>query len=76
MASPSRDGESVEETPNPSGRGEHGACRVQRVTCGRCGWPSVSVAQDGLRVLSFVCHWCGKTTIGVVDPSIKRNVIF
>jgi hypothetical protein len=36
----------------------------------------VSVAQEGLRVLSFVCHWCGKTTIGVIDPSIKRNVIF
>ena len=53
-----------------------GATRVQRVTCGRCGWPSACVAQEGMRLLTFVCHWCGKTTIGVVDPTIKRTVIF
>ncbi|MBJ7608194.1 MAG: hypothetical protein JF887_02025 [Candidatus Dormibacteraeota bacterium] len=46
------------------------------MTCGQCGWPSSCVAQDGLRLLSFVCHWCGKSTVGVVDPSIKRTVIF
>lgn len=56
--------------PEPSAR------RVQSVTCGQCGWPSSCVAQDGLRLLSFVCHWCGKSTVGVVDPSIKRTVIF
>ena len=53
-----------------------GATRVQSVTCGRCGWPSACVAQDGMRLLTFVCHWCGRTTIGVVDPTIKRTVIF
>ena len=50
--------------------------RVQSVMCGRCGWPSACVAQEGLRLLTFLCDWCGKTTVGVVDPSIKRNVIF
>jgi hypothetical protein len=29
-----------------------------------------------MRVLSFVCHWCGQQTVGVVDPTIKRTVIF
>ena len=53
-----------------------GVMRVQSVACGRCGWPSACVAQEGMRLLSFVCHWCGKTTIGVVDPTIKRTVIF
>ncbi len=53
-----------------------GARRVQNVTCGNCGWPSACVAQSGMRLLSFVCHWCGKSTVGVVDPTIKRNVIF
>ena len=50
--------------------------RVQTVTCGQCGWPSAAVAQEGMRLLSFVCHWCGKRTVGVVDPTIRRNVIF
>ena len=63
------------DTPNPE-RTTTGATRVQSVTCGRCGWPSACVAQDGMRLLTFVCHWCGKTTIGVVDPTIKRTVIF
>ncbi len=49
---------------------------VKNVTCGQCGWPSACVAQDGMRVLTFVCHWCGKTTVGIVDPTIKRTIIF
>ncbi len=49
---------------------------VRNVTCGQCGWPSACVAQEGLRLLTFVCHWCGKTTVGIVDPTIKRTVIF
>ena len=53
-----------------------GLRRVQSVTCGNCGWPSACIAQDGMRLLSFVCHWCGKSTVGVVDPTIRRNVIF
>jgi hypothetical protein len=72
MESQSRgDGSESVETP-----AEHGACRVQSVLCGRCGWPSASVTQQGMRVLSFVCHWCGMRTVGIVDPDIKRNVIF
>lgn len=63
------------DTPAPA-PATSGATRVQSVTCGRCGWPSACVAQDGMRLLTFVCHWCGKTTIGVVDPTIKRMVIF
>jgi hypothetical protein len=68
--------------PEPDGepdRGicaEHGSCRVQRVMCGQCGWPSAMVAQEGMRLLRFGCHWCGKTTVGVVDPTIRRTVIF
>ncbi len=54
----------------------HGDTRVQSVACGNCGWPSACVTQDGMRVLQFVCHWCGKVTVGVVDPEIKHNVIF
>ncbi len=64
------------DSAGPDDRSEAGARRVQTVTCGRCGWPSASVAQEGMRLLSFVCHWCGKTTVGVVDPTIRRNVIF
>ncbi len=52
------------------------ARRVQSVACGNCGWPSACIAQNGMRLLSFVCHWCGKSTVGVVDPTIRRNVIF
>ena len=63
------------DTPNAK-PASAGGTRVQSVTCGRCGWPSVCVAQDGMRLLTFVCHWCGKTTLGVVDPTIKRTVIF
>ena len=69
---PRADGGDISNTQPASS----GATRVQSVTCGRCGWPSACVAQDGLRLLTFVCHWCGKTTIGVVDPTIKRTVIF
>lgn len=75
------------DRPTPSqGRGEaphgddaapaRGGCRVQSVTCGRCGWPNACVTQDGMRVLQFLCHWCGKVTVGVVDPTIKRTIIF
>jgi hypothetical protein len=72
------------DTPPPGGNLDEpppapapgGATRVQSVTCGRCGWPSACVAQDGMRLLSFVCHWCARTTVGVVDPTIKRTVIF
>jgi hypothetical protein len=56
----------------PSGAARH----VISVTCGNCGWPSACIAQEGMRLLSFVCHWCGKKTVGVVDPTIRRNVIF
>ncbi len=59
-----------------AGPQEPGARRVQMVTCGQCGWPSACIAQNGMRLLSFVCHWCGKSTVGVVDPTIRRNVIF
>ncbi|MGH7687056.1 MAG: hypothetical protein ACREN2_09605 [Candidatus Dormibacteria bacterium] len=71
----------VPDPENVAGREQEqppasGGCRVQSVTCGRCGWPSACVAQDGMRVLSFVCHWCGKQAFGVVDPTIQRMVIF
>jgi hypothetical protein len=73
-ASPSQqgpsDGTGAPDDSPPNAR------RVQAVTCGNCGWPSACVAQNGMRLLSFVCHWCGKTTVGVVDPTIRRNVIF
>jgi hypothetical protein len=68
--------DSAEGPGIPDGRPQGNARRVQTVTCGRCGWPSACIAQDRMRLLSFVCHWCGKTTIGVVDPTIRRNVIF
>ncbi len=68
---PDPEGEAAHDPP-----GEPGACRVQSVVCGQCGWPSASVAQEGMRLLRFVCHWCGKTTLGVVDPTIRRTVIF
>jgi hypothetical protein len=72
--SPSHGQGEVPNGPDEVARG--GARRVQSVTCGNCGWPSACVAQHGMRLLSFVCHWCGKTTVGVVDPTIRRNVIF
>ncbi len=71
---PERDG--AEEAGTPSCGRAGGGRRVQTVSCGRCGWPSACIAQEGMRLLSFVCHWCGKATVGVVDPTIRRNVIF
>jgi hypothetical protein len=75
MESPPPRGEAAEEPREPAG-GPPGARRVQTITCGNCGWPSACIAQDGMRLLSFVCHWCAKPTVGVVDPTIRRNVIF
>ncbi len=71
-----RQQDSEDDPMSGKARAERGACRTQSVTCGQCGWPSACVAQDGMRLLSFVCHWCGKTTVGVVDPTIRRTVIF
>ena len=49
---------------------------IQTVTCGRCGWPNACRTQSGMRTLRFMCQWCERMTTGIVDPSIKRNVIF
>jgi hypothetical protein len=76
MDPPLREREPAEQPGEPDGHASAGARRVQTVTCGNCGWPSACIAQDGMRLLSFVCHWCGKTTVGVVDPTIRRTVIF
>lgn len=69
-----------DEITGPAGPGQtpptRGDRHVQSVACGRCGWPSACVTQEGLRVLRFVCHWCGEVTVGVVDPTIKRTIIF
>jgi len=50
--------------------------RIQAVVCGRCGWPNACRIQSGMRTLRFMCQWCERMTTGIVDPSIKRNVIF
>jgi len=50
--------------------------RIQAVACGRCGWPNACRVQTGMRTLRFMCQWCERMTTGIVDPSIKRNVIF
>ena len=50
--------------------------RIQAIVCGRCGWPNACRIQSGMRTLRFVCQWCERMTTGIVDPSIKRNVIF
>jgi hypothetical protein len=50
--------------------------RIQAVACGRCGWPNACRVQSGMRTLRFMCQWCERMTTGIVDPSIKRNVIF
>lgn len=50
--------------------------RIQSVSCGRCGWPNACRVQDGMRALRFMCQWCSQMTTGIVDPSLKRNVIF
>lgn len=48
---------------------------VVEVPCGRCGWPNRRFAQRGMRALSFVCQWCGKRTVAIVDHSLKRHII-
>ncbi|MGI8848480.1 MAG: hypothetical protein ACR2GX_09530 [Candidatus Dormibacteria bacterium] len=63
-------------TPPPEQTPAPGGCRVESITCGRCGWPSACVTQDGMRLLRFLCHWCGELTVGIVDPTIKRTIIF
>jgi hypothetical protein len=40
------------------------------------GWPNACRTQSGMRTLRFMCQWCERMTTGIVDPSIKRNVIF
>jgi hypothetical protein len=50
--------------------------RIQAIVCGRCGWPNACRIQSGMRTLRFMCQWCERMTTGIVDPTIKRNVIF
>jgi len=49
---------------------------IASVTCGRCGWPNACRVQQGMRALRFMCQWCGQMTTGIVDPSLRRNIIF
>ena len=53
-----------------------GDVRIQSIMCGRCGWPNACRIQSGMRTLRFMCQWCERMTTGIVDPSLKRNVIF
>jgi hypothetical protein len=63
--------------PDSNGADAPGAdVRIQAVVCGRCGWPNACRIQSGMRTLRFMCQWCERMTTGIVDPSIKRNVIF
>ncbi len=63
--------------PDPRGAASPGVdVRIQTVVCGRCGWPNACRTQSGMRTLRFMCQWCERMTTGIVDPSIKRNVIF
>jgi hypothetical protein len=65
------------DEPEPTGTsGPEADVRVQTVLCGRCGWPNACRIQSGMRTLRFMCQWCERMTTGIVDPSIKRNVIF
>jgi transcription elongation factor Elf1 len=65
------------DEPNADGAGPPKAgVRIQAVVCGRCGWPNACRIQSGMRTLRFMCQWCERMTTGIVDPSIKRNVIF
>lgn len=50
--------------------------RIQTITCGRCGWPNACRVQAGMRALRFMCQWCMQMTTGIVDPTLKRNIIF
>lgn len=49
---------------------------IATVLCGRCGWPNACRVQTGMRTLRFMCQWCGQMASGIVDPSLRRNVIF
>jgi hypothetical protein len=63
--------------PDTNGTSEPAAdVRIQSIVCGRCGWPNACRIQAGMRTLRFMCQWCERMTTGIVDPSIKRNVIF
>jgi transcription elongation factor Elf1 len=62
--------------PDDSGAKPEADVRIQAVACGRCGWPNACRIQSGMRTLRFMCQWCDRMTTGIVDPSIKRNVIF
>jgi hypothetical protein len=62
--------------PEPVGGKPEGDVRIQAITCGRCGWPNACRIQSGMRTVRFLCRWCDRMTTGIVDPSIKRNVIF
>ncbi len=64
------------DQPEPPSSRPDGDVRVQTVLCGRCGWPNACRIQSGMRTLRFMCQWCERMTTGIVDPSIKRNVIF
>lgn len=62
--------------PDDAGAKPEAEVRIQAVACGRCGWPNACRIQSGMRTLRFMCQWCDRMTTGIVDPSIKRNVIF
>ncbi|MFZ2034205.1 MAG: hypothetical protein WAW53_10650 [Candidatus Dormiibacterota bacterium] len=62
--------------PDETGTKPAAEVRIQAVVCGRCGWPNACRIQSGMRTLRFMCQWCDRMTTGIVDPSIKRNVIF
>jgi transcription elongation factor Elf1 len=62
--------------PDETGAKPAADVRIQAVVCGRCGWPNACRIQSGMRTLRFMCQWCDRMTTGIVDPSIKRNVIF
>jgi hypothetical protein len=64
------------DEPDPTGSKPDADVRIQTVACGRCGWPNACRIQSGMRTLRFMCQWCERMTTGIVDPSIKRNVIF
>jgi hypothetical protein len=64
------------EESEPAGVKPDADVRIQAVVCGRCGWPNACRIQSGMRTLRFMCQWCERMTTGIVDPSIKRNVIF
>ena len=64
------------DDPEQPGAKPEADVRIQAVVCGRCGWPNACRVQSGMRTLRFMCQWCERMTTGIVDPSIKRNVIF